>query len=228
MADAVTRALDTLRAMVVSGQLAPGAELTQVGLANRIGVSTTPVREALRRLEAEGLLESQRNGRPRVPAFEPADLDGLYANRVLLEALGIALSAPLLDERRLADVRGELAAMRTAVAPADWDAAHASFHLSLMAGAGAPLRHEIARLLTRSDRYRRMSVTMDDNEGRRLGDEEHAAILAACESGDGRRAALLLARHLTRSALTLIALLEPGYDPVAVREAVQMVMSWAA
>jgi len=228
MPDATTRALETLRAMVVSGQLAPGAELTQVGLAHQLGVSTTPVREALRRLEAEGLLESQRNGRPRVPSFDPEDLDGLYASRVMVEALGVALSAPMLDERRLADVRGELAAMRAAVDPADWDAAHAGFHLSLMAGAGAPLRDEIARLVARSDRYRRMSVRIDDGVGRRLGDEEHAAILHACESGDGRGAALLLARHLTRSALTLIAHLEPGYDPVAVRGALQMVMSWAA
>jgi len=212
--------------MIVNGHIAPGSELTQVGLAQEIGVSTTPLREALRRLEAEGLLESQRNGRPRVPTFDPADLDALYANRVLLESLGIALSTPRLDEQQLEVARGHLDRMRRVEHPPAWDRVHAEFHLALIAGAGRALRQEIERLVPRSDRYRRMSVRVDDAEGRRIGDEEHGAVLAACEARDGREAALLLARHLTRSALTLIAHLEPGYDPVAVRGALQMVMSW--
>jgi DNA-binding GntR family transcriptional regulator len=227
MADAVTRAVEALRAMIASGQLVPGSGLTQVGLANEIGVSTTPLREALRRLEAEGLLESQENGRPRVPVFDPAGLDGIYCNRVLLESLGIALSAPRLSAEQLATARGHLEAMHEVDDPTEWDVAHASFHLALMAANAAALEHEIARLVTRSELYRRLSVRIDDRDGRRVGHEEHAAILAACDAGDGAQAALLLARHLTRSALTLIAHLDPGYDPAAVRGALQMVMSWA-
>ena len=226
MSDAVTRAAEALRTMIASGQIAPGSGLTQVGLAQEIGVSTTPVREALRLLEAEGLLESQQNGRPRVPTFDPADLDGVYCNRVLLESLGIALSVPRLSRDQLAIAESHLSAMREAEEPAAWDVAHTSFHLSLMAGNSAALEPEIARLVTRSELYRRMSVRVDDTDGRRVGDEEHAAILGACQAGDGDQAALLLARHLTRSALTLIAHLEPGYDPAAVRGALQMVTSW--
>jgi DNA-binding GntR family transcriptional regulator len=228
VADAVTRAVEALRTMIASGQIVPGSGLTQVGLAHEIGVSTTPVREALRLLEAEGLLEAQENGRPRVPRFDPADLDVVYGNRVLLESLGIALSAPRMSTEQLAAARVHLQAMRDAEEPAVWDGAHASFHLGLMAGAADALQQEIARLVTRSDLYRRMSVRVDDNDGRRVGDEEHGAILAGCQAGDGAAAALLLARHLTRSALTLIAHLEPGYEPVAVRGALQMVTSWTA
>lgn len=226
MPDAVTRAAEALRTMIASGHIAPGSGLTQVGLAQEIGVSTTPVREALRLLEAEGLLESQQNGRPRVPSFDPADLDVLYCHRVLLESLGIALSVPRLTPEQLAAARIHLQAMRDAMEPAVWDGAHASFHLGLMAGNPDALQQEIARLVTRSDLYRRMSVRVDDSNGRRVGDEEHAAILAACQAGDDGAAALLLARHLTRSALTLIAHIEPGYDPAAVRGALQMVTSW--
>jgi len=227
MSDAVTRAAAALRTMIASGQIAPGSGLTQVGLAQEIGVSTTPVREALRLLEAEGLLESQHNGRPRVPSFDPADLDGVYCNRVLLESLGIALSAPRLSAEQLTAARVHLQAMRDAEDPAVWDGAHASFHLGLMAGNSDALQQEISRLVTRSDLYRRLSVRVDDSDGRRVGDEEHAAILAACQARDGAQAALLLARHLTRSAITLIAHLEPGYEPAAVRAALQMVTSWA-
>jgi DNA-binding GntR family transcriptional regulator len=225
--DAVTRAVEALRTMIASGQIAPGSGLTQVGLAQEIGVSTTPVREALRLLEAEGLLESQENGRPRVPSFDPADLDGVYCNRVLLESLGIALSAPQLSPEQLIAARVHLQAMRDSGEPAVWDGAHESFHLGLMAGNSDALQQEVARLVARSDLYRRLSVRVDDSDGRRVGDEEHAAILSACEAGDGGQAALLLARHLTRSALTLIAHLDPGYDPAAVRGALQMVTSWA-
>ena len=227
MSDAVTRAAAALRTMIASGQIAPGSGLTQVGLAQEIGVSTTPVREALRLLEAEGLLESQHNGRPRVPSFDPADLDGVYCNRVLLESLGVALSAPRLSAEQLTAARVHLQAMRDAEDPAVWDGAHASFHLGLMAGNSDALQQEISRLVTRSDLYRRLSVRVDDSDGRRVGDEEHAAILAACQARDGAQAALLLARHLTRSAITLIAHLEPGYEPAAVRAALQMVTSWA-
>jgi DNA-binding GntR family transcriptional regulator len=227
MSDAVARTVEALRTMIATGELAPGSALTQVGLAQEIGVSTTPVREALRRLEAEGLLETQRNGRPRVPIFDAADLDALYGNRVLLESLAVALSAPRLSDEQLARLRDRLAAMRAAADPVGWDSAHASFHLGLVAGNAEPLQADVARLVARGDRYRRMSVWVDDSEGRRIGDEEHEAILAACETGDARAAALLLGRHLTRSALTLIAHLEPGYDPVAVRGALTMVMSWA-
>ena len=71
---------------IVTGEIPPGAELSQVKLAEITGVSTTPVREALRQLEVEGLVESRRNRRPRVPSFDPEDLDAVYASRILLEA----------------------------------------------------------------------------------------------------------------------------------------------
>jgi DNA-binding GntR family transcriptional regulator len=88
----------------------------------------------------------------------------------------------------------------------------------------APLRREIATLMTRSDRYRRMSVLGDEPAGRAVGDEEHEAILAACRARDPDEAAQRLARHLARSALTLLAHLAPDADPAGVRSALQLVM----
>ena len=64
--------------LIVTGEIPPGTQLSQVELARRLGLSTTPVREALRQLEAEGLVESRRNLRPRVPVFDPTDLDAVY------------------------------------------------------------------------------------------------------------------------------------------------------
>jgi DNA-binding GntR family transcriptional regulator len=225
--DAVDYAIDALRAMIVTGRIAPGTELSQVQLARTIGVSTTPLREALRRLEAEGLVESRRNRRPRVPAFDPDDVDALYCNRVLLESLAISLAVPLMTDDDIAAVDVQLAAMRAAGDPAAWDAAHAAFHAGLVAPCSAPLRREVAKLMARGDRYRRMSVLGDEPAGRAAGDAEHEAILEACRARDADAGAVLLARHLARSALTLLAHLAPDADPAGVRGALQLVMTRA-
>jgi DNA-binding GntR family transcriptional regulator len=223
--DAVAEASEALRTMILTGEIAPGAELSQVRLAEMIGVSTTPLREALRRLEAEGLVESRRNRRSRVLPFDPADLDAVYCHRVLIESLSVSLTVPRLQSAQVEAQWGRLAELRRAADPRHWDAVHATFHAALVAGVNPPLRQDIARLMARSDRYRRMSVRSDDSAGRRVGDAEHEAILVACAAGEGQQAAGLLARHLTRSALTVLAHLAPDYDPAAVRGALQMVLS---
>jgi DNA-binding GntR family transcriptional regulator len=224
-------ALEELRAMIVSGRIAPGTELSQVGLAETLGISTTPLREALRQLEAEGLVEQRRNRRPRVPPFDPLDLDAVYSNRVLLESLAVSLAVPRMTGDDHAELHAELDAMDAARAAGDgdaWDAAHSRFHARLVAANSAPMRVQIASLMARSDRYRRMSVRADTTGGRETGAEEHLAIVAAAERGDAPEAALLLARHLTRSALAVLAQLAPDADPAGVRGALQMVMAWAS
>jgi DNA-binding GntR family transcriptional regulator len=230
--DSVDHALTQLRQRIVRGEIAPGTELSQVSLAADLGVSTTPLREALRQLEAEGLVESRRNRRPRVPRFDPDDVDSVYCNRVLVESLSVALSVPAMSDDHLEALRGHLDSMARLADDTDdtaWEAAHTEFHRGLVAECGEPLRNHVNALLTRSERYRRMSVLGNEPAGRAggVGAQEHEAILAACEAREPHEAALLLARHLTRSALALLAQLAPDVDPVAVRTALQMVMSWA-
>jgi DNA-binding GntR family transcriptional regulator len=229
--DAVAEAFAELRARILDGTLAPGTELSQVQLARELGVSTTPLREALRRLEAEDLVEARRNRRPRVPVFDVTDVDTLYCSRVLLESLGISLAVPQMTADDIAALRADLEEMG-AVAQANdnvaWDEIHARFHMRLVSGCSEPMRRQIASLMARSDRYWRMSVAATDAAGgRATGAAEHAAIVAVCEAGDPRGAALLLAQHLARSALAVVAHFAPHTDPLSVRCALQMVMSWA-
>src|SRR5262249_17209625 len=159
---------------------APGTELSQVGLAEALGISTTPLREALRRLEAEGFVEQRSRRRPRVPAFDPADLDAVYANRILLESLAISPPVPRMTSDDVAGRYEDLAAMETARGET-WDAAPARFHTRLVAANPAPMRAQIAALMVRADRYRRMSVNAG---GRAQGAKEHEAIVAAVERRD--------------------------------------------
>lgn len=214
--DAVARAHAQLRGMIVRGVLAPGSQLSQVELAKRTGVSTTPLREALRRLEAEGLVESRPNRRPRVRPFACDDLDSVYAARVMLEPLALRITVPQLSGEDIAGLRGALVAMRRAAAPARadvspwersaWEQTHHCFHLSLIAAAPQPLREQIETLIARADRYRRIAVRDDTPAGRSKGDAEHEAIVDACEAGDAATAAAVLAAQLVRSARTVQSL----------------------
>jgi DNA-binding GntR family transcriptional regulator len=214
--DAVERAHSALRTLILEGVLEPGSQLSQVELARRTGVSTTPLREALRRLEAEGLVESRRNRRPRVRPFACDDLDSVYAARVLLEPLAVRITVPRLSYGDLGELRERLSAMRLAAMPegeegsmwdpSAWERAHQAFHLLLINGAPKPLRDQIETLMARADRYRRIAVGADSAAGRAQGDAEHGAIVEACEAGEAELAARVLRSQLTRAARTVQAI----------------------
>jgi DNA-binding GntR family transcriptional regulator len=229
--DAVERAHTQLRRLIIRGELAPGRELSQVELARRTGVSTTPLREALRRLEAEGLVESRRNRRPRVRPFDCQDLDSVYAARVLLEPLALRLTVPRLTAGDFSVLHDRLDAMRRVAAQAEiasWEAAHSAFHRRLMSGAPAPLRDQIETLMARADRYRRIAVHDDTPHGRALGDAEHQAMVDACEARDAARAASVLRAQLVRSARTVQAIVVPGAELPALEAALADVMELEA
>jgi DNA-binding GntR family transcriptional regulator len=85
MANAVDRAYDAIRSDILSGVLKPGERLREEDLVRRIGVSRTPVREALRRLEADGYTIVQPNRGAMVPHYSKRDVDEIYGLRALLE-----------------------------------------------------------------------------------------------------------------------------------------------
>lgn len=223
--------VDRLRTMIVTGEIAPGSDLSQVKLAAALGVSTTPLREALRQLEAEGLVESRRNHRPRVPPFDPRDLEGIYSSRILLESLAIALAVPRMTDDALQRIHGHLDKMGVAAEERSlegWHHEHMRFHSSLVQDSNPTLRQEIDRLATRSERYRRTSVLGDQPRAWAIGETEHEAIFEACAARRPMQAASRLAQHLSRSALTVVAHLAPASDPVGIRISLQMVLGWEA
>ncbi len=188
-----------LRKLILDGSYPPGTLLSQVGLAEALGVSRTPLREALRMLQEEGLIEAEHNQRARIPSFDPQVLDAIYASRVLLEALGIRLTIPYLEQQDL----------------------NRRFHRLLVAYAGEQLGTTIAGYADRCAFYRRMYV-QSDPRNRTIADAEHEAIFQACVARDSELAAYRLTRHLARTALTLLAQLTPEYEPAAVRTALQV------
>ena len=218
---------DDLRRLVLDGTLKPGAILSQVQLAKQLGVSRTPLREALRMLQEEGLIVAERNQRARVTGFDPDDLEFLYANRILLSSLGIAMTIPQLTKDDFAALERALDQMREAGTQDDvgaWEDAHRAFHGGLVRYASPRLQEAINRMADRSNRYRRLWIKVEPRHWSML-DEGHRAILRACRQRDRDAAVELLARHFARAALTILAHALPEWEPKLVRGALQLVLN---
>lgn len=213
--------------MLLNGEIRPGVVLSQVKLAHELGVSTTPLREAMRLLQAEGLLIAEHNRRSRVAPVDPEDIDAVYASRILVEALAIGLTVPTLTADDDVALKSDLAAMAAAAEAQDlaaWEPLHRSLHWRMIKGCDDALARCIEPMIDRSERYRRTSLHGSPARAWAIGNEEHEAIVAACTARRPGEAAVLLARHYARSALTAIAKIAPEQDPVTVRAALQLIL----
>lgn len=217
-----------LREMLLNGEIVPGTVISQVTLARELGVSTTPLREAMRLLQAEGLLIAEHNRRMRVAPLDPRDIDAVYASRILIEALAIRLTVPTFTDADIASLRGHLDEMAEAAKVEDiavWEPVHRRFHHELIRGCDEALARIIDPVADRTERYRRTSLFRSGPRTWEIGNDEHESIVDACGARDATLASVYLARHLARSALTVLAKIAPEEDPVAVRSALQMVQA---
>ena len=215
-----------LRDAILSGEIPHGTVLSQVQLARQFGVSRTPLREAVRMLQAEGFIDAAPNQRIRVATLSVAELEQLYTLRIALEAVAIRISVPRFTSEDFQHLRGLIRKLEECAAArnvAGWESPHQEFHRGLVAYAGDLVTELIERLQENSNRYRRMYVTQGPRAWWHTT-AEHAAILRACERRDPAAAAAELARHYARTSLTLIAMIDPEHDPVSVRAAVALVI----
>lgn len=213
-----------LRRLILDGAIPNGASLSQVELAERLGVSRTPLREAMRMLQAEGIVEGDHGRRSRVVALDVGDVDTVYAVRVLIEGAGVMVTVPRLDRAKLAELTEAVAEMRRHAADPNadvWARAHRRFHRALIPEAGREFARTLSTYFDRAERLRRTFQTEEIAGGVRLL-EEHEAILRACRSKNASRAALLVANHSSRAALTLMAQIAPEREPALVRTALQL------
>ncbi len=215
-----------LRACILDGRLPPGEQLSQVKLAKALGVSRTPLREALRMLQEEGLVEGETNQRSRVAGFDAIQLDSDYACRILLEALALEMTAPELTPADMDLLDDLLERMRAAGERGDvdtWLADHSMFHGLLTGGANDLLLKQLRSFADRSIRYIRIIQRSQPQTWTAPGDVEHTAIVASLHEGAWAEARSTLAAHLARTALRVLTDLSPEYEPTAVRRALTMV-----
>ena len=211
---------ERVRAAILDGELAPGAVMSQVALAEELGISRTPLREALRMLQSEGLVEGEPNRRVRVAPMTARDLEELCIMRVTLEAEALRLSVPSMTSEDIARLEGHMAQMAHYADQKDyrrWNAPHERFHRTLTEHAGERVNFVLSQMFDHAERYRRLHIGQGPGA---WATPQHRDILDACKAGDRDKAAALLAGHLARTGLEVSELLDPTYAPELLRTAV--------
>lgn len=187
--------VDELRRLILDGQLAPGEHLSETSISERLGVSRLPVREAFRRLEAEGLVESLPRRGVRVVELDQHELDIVREIRIALELIAVRHTI----ERADAGVRSSLSEILDrgrAAAAADDDetlvALNDSFHELLGEGSGSRFLSDTLRAV------RNQAHHLVGGKSGAVGHswDEHAAIISATLDLDSELAMMLMRRHL--------------------------------
>lgn len=187
-----------LRSAIAEGALPPGYRLREIPLAAHFECSTTPVREAIRKLEAEGLVRIYPRRGAEVTAFSVSEVEHLYEMRLVLETYAARKGARRKPtEEDLAPVRAVLRRHKAALddgrprPPMDDE-----FHEAITALAGNPVIAESAARLTRQIVSVQARVGSEVKGGRAEAYAAHTKILEAVAAGDARAAEKLMREHL--------------------------------
>jgi DNA-binding GntR family transcriptional regulator len=191
----VVKAVAALTELILTGQLPAGTPVREIDMANRLGVSRTPVREAIAQLVSRGLLtkEGGRSARVHQPSLE--DLIEIYELRRVTESYLAAKAALSMDGRTLEKLRKLEAKLRTTTGD-EWFAYHLDFHNTISDAAHRPRFSALAETLKdQSEPYVRL-VTKLDHGLQSQSALEHAGLLKAMAAADAGTARELTEAHL--------------------------------
>jgi DNA-binding GntR family transcriptional regulator len=183
-----------IRARILDATLAPGLALNQAALAEDFGISITPLREALRRLEGEGLVRVGSKS-VSVVALTQREMADLRLVRLRLDPLAASLAAAVAtpEQRARLSAQAELPSRSDLLA---WNTAHRAFHSAIHELAGNDVLSEaLVRIWDRLDRYRVVAMSAEART-RATSPVPHAEIAAAVATGDQEAAESLMFRHL--------------------------------
>jgi len=192
------RLRESIEEEIATGKLLPGSRLDEVELATRFGVSRTPIREALRLLLGEGLVETRPQRGAVVAQVTPQRLIEMFEVMAELEAMCARLAARRMSDAELAEVEAAHEACRGSAAARDADAyfyANERFHYAIYAASHNTFLFEQAAALQRKLRpYRRLQLRVRNRPQRSF--EEHQAILDALREGDADKAQQSIRSHV--------------------------------
>jgi len=197
---------DALREAIHRGALDDGAVLNQAALASHFGVSRVPVREAMRQLQAEGLIETRAH---RLAIVRGLDLDRsveIYDLRALIEGYLIERAVPVIDDATLREARALEAEMRDVSDHVRWLELNARFHRMLYEPSGAETTLELVdQLRARGERYVRLWSRGSGVHRPVEVSREHREILRLVAKRDGAAARSAIEEHIAHTRDELVA-----------------------
>lgn len=202
--------LNYLRQAIPSGVLRPGQRIQQDELATKLGVSRMPVREALRQLEAEGLVTFYPHHGVVVNDVSVEDVEDIYEIRIALESAAARLGTQNItpeDIQYLSKTLVNMEGLSDSFSPSDWLALNGIFHGTIYKASNRPrLQKLISSTNLTITPYIRAYIMMPNYLGR--SNEEHRRIFQAVESRDGAKAEELTKTHLRETADAVISYLK--------------------
>jgi DNA-binding GntR family transcriptional regulator len=190
-------ALDRLRIDILGGRLGiGGVRLVQGDLAQRLGMSTTPVREALRDLATEGLIQFDSHKGAVVREISESEFRDLYEVRILLEPLAMARAAERVTPDELTKAEALTKEMESEDDAVAWALLNREFHHVLQRAARFPVLEQLLTIVQDQSSLYTAFRTLVARSRRGDGNGEHRAILDAIRDGDGERASVAVREHL--------------------------------
>jgi DNA-binding GntR family transcriptional regulator len=196
---------DRIRAAILSGEMAPGSPVIEADLATRLGASRTPVREALRRLETEGMLEPRGARGTVVRELQRDEVACIFEIREALESLAAVRASRRMVARDYAELEKIVDRMRKHVDdPAEMERLDTTFHDRILAHADG---HRLKKMLgdLRSDILPWRFIALASEQRRRATVDEHTAMLAAIKSGDESAIRAAALTHIQNSLVAVMA-----------------------
>jgi DNA-binding GntR family transcriptional regulator len=210
---------DALRERILHGRFPEGEPLRQDAIAEELGVSRIPVREALRQLEAEGLVTFNPHRGAVVSTLSLSEIEELFELRAMIELELLHRSLPRIGHEDVVRAKEILDAYESALRNGDvasWGEMNWQFHSTLFAPADRPFTLGVAQKLHQQcDRYLRMQLALTHGELR--ANAEHRAILAAVRKKNAARAGDLLREHILGAGRALCDFLRHEREPKARR-----------
>lgn len=210
--NASVAATELIRAAILDGRLEPGQRLKEEELARELGISRTPVREALLFLQAEGLVESVPNRGATVRSYEPEEIEDMYQLRALLEGHAAHRAATRISEddiRRLHESNARFAKLRAADDVVDLIKENLVFHNIILEAAGSERLSSMVRKVIELPLVYK-SFSWYSSEQKLISDHYHQQLAHALEARDAERAELIMKEHVFEARDFLIAKLKEG------------------
>ena len=197
------RVAKTLRRGITTGYLVGGTRLVQPKIAEALGVSTAPVREALRQLAAEGLVHFDGHG-AAVHELSRSELVEVYDLRKLLEPIAVVRAAKEASQDSLVEAAELVAAMQDIANPSAWAETNVRFHSVIERASGSPRLVAIVRQLHALSSLYVTHSLLSAPERLLRGNAEHQEILEAVIQGDADAAVDAVLRHLDGTLRVLL------------------------